>query len=379
MDVLDFINLSNDSDKLLYLTYLPAVMIPDIPRVVLVNIGVQGAAKTTAMRIARSFIDPSKSDLLSPTRDITELAQAAHHHYCLYLDNLSYLRDELSDALCRLTTGSGFTKRKLYTDDADVLFKQKVTVGITGINLVAQRADLLDRCLILNFERIPDNKRLNEVEFWRRFEEKKPLILGAVFTTLSEALKQIDAIRLTRTPRMTDYAKYAVAATMTLGKTESDFLQALNDNINRQNQAAVESSPTAQTIIRFMAMNYEDKWTGSSSDLHKELNTIATKENLLIGGADGFPKVSNWLWRRIMPIRSNLAALGIIIRKHEEESGTVIEIVKTFKSSEDTANVTSTASQSESDQPQDGNMAVMATEQLPMDSQGSKNDEPFPY
>lgn len=374
-DVLDFINLSNESDKLLYLTYLVAVMIPDIPRVVLVNIGDQGAAKTTALRIARSLIDPSESDLLSPTRDIAELAQAAHHHYCLYLDNLSYLRDELSDALCRLTTGSGFTKRKLYTDDADVLFKQKVAIGITGINLVAQRADLLDRCLILNFERIPDNKRADEDEFWSNFENKKPQILGAIFTTLSKALKQVNTIKLPRKPRMADYAKYAVAATLALGQSQDSFLNAFNDNVNRQNQAAVESSPTAQVIIRFMSSVYGDEWSGSSSELHKALKKIAEDENLLMGGSDGFPKVSNWLWRRIMPVRSNLSAMGIIIKKHEEESGTVIEITKTSKVGEDVANVTSAASQDKPDEPQDGNMAAVATDELPFEDNGGENYE----
>jgi hypothetical protein len=243
-------------------------------------------------------------------------------------------------------------------------FKQKAAIGITGINLVAQRADLLDRCLILNYERIPDDKRTDEDEFWNNFEKKKPYILGAIFTTLADALKQVDAIKLTRKPRMADYAKYAVAASLALGQSETTFLNAFKDNVNRQNQAAVESSPTAQAIIRFMANQYEDEWKGNSSDLHKLLKKIAEDENLLMGGSDGFPKVSNWLWRRIMTVRSNLAVLGIVVRKYEVETGTMIEITKSSDGVKDAANVASVSSETDVESLEDGNMAVMATEQL---------------
>lgn len=352
-EVIKYLNLKTETDKLLFLTYIATVFVPDIPRVVLINIGDQGAAKSTALRIARSLVDPSVSELLSPPSDITELAQASNHHYCLYLDNLSYLRDEVSDALCRLATGIGFTKRKLFTNDEDILFNQKAAVGITGINLVAQRADLLDRCLILSFERIPEDKRIDEEEFWRNFNAEKPLILGAIFTVLSGVLGIISNFKLSKKPRMADYAKYAAASAIALGKSADDFLNAFTENIGRQNQAAIESSPTAQSILNFMSLR--DEWSGSSSELHKELKLIVEKSNLQLGGSDGFPKSSNWLWKRIMQIRPNLLSLGIKVSKSETVTSSVITITKiTLQEDKNTANTATTPSSN-------GNMAAMAT------------------
>ncbi len=353
-DIAKYVNLKTETDKLLFLTYLITVSIPDIPRVVLINIGDQGAAKSTALRIIRSLIDPSVSELLSPPSDINELAQASNHHYCLYLDNLSYLRDELSDALCRLATGIGFTKRKLFTNDEDVLFNQKVAVGITGINLVAQRADLLDRCLILSYERIPEERRADEEEFWKNFMAEKPYILGALFTNLSHVLRIITDIKLSRKPRMADYAKYAAAGAIALGRTSEEFLMAFSENIGRQNQAAIESSPTAQSILQFMSLHNE--WSGSSSDLHRELKLIVDKANLQLGGSDGFPKSSNWLWKRIMQIRPNLLSLGISAVKSELETSSIITLKKSSKANENTA-ITSSIANGE------GNMAAMAVNQ----------------
>ncbi|MCX6782899.1 MAG: bifunctional DNA primase/polymerase [Candidatus Levybacteria bacterium] len=339
-EITKYVNLKTETDKLLFLTYLITVAVPDIPRVVLINIGDQGAAKSTALRIARSIIDPSVAELLSPPSDINELAQASNHHYCLYLDNLSNLRDELSDALCRLATGIGFTKRKLFTNDEDVLFNQKTAVGITGINLVAQRADLLDRCLILSYERIPEERRADEEEFWKNFTSEKPYILGALFTNLSHVLRMITDFKLSKKPRMADYAKYAAAGAIALGRTSEEFLSAFSENIGRQNQAAIESSPTAQSILQFMSL--QDDWSGSSSDLHKELKLIVDKANLQLGGSDGFPKSSNWLWKRIMQIRPNLLSLGISAVKSESETSSVITLKKSSKDTENTAITTST-------------------------------------
>lgn len=240
---------------------------------------------------------------------------------------MSYLRDEVSDALCRLATGIGFTKRKLFTNDEDILFNQKAAVGITGINLVAQRADLLDRCLILSFERIPEDRRIDEEEFWKNFNDEKPYILGAIFTALAEVLKIIPSFKLSKKPRMADYAKYAAASAIALGNSADDFLNAFTENIGRQNQAAIESSPTAQSILSFMSE--KDEWNGSSSALHKELKQIVEKSNLQLGGSDGFPKSSNWLWKRIMQVRPNLTSLGIKVWKTDAVNNSVINLSKT--------------------------------------------------
>lgn len=366
-DVLRFINLKSENDKLLYLTYLVAVLIPDIPRVVLVNIGDQGAAKSTALRIARSLIDPSSSELLSPPSDITELAQASNHHFCLYLDNLSYLKDELSDTLCRLATGIGFTKRKLYTDADDILFNQKVAVGITGINLVAQRADLLDRCLILQYEGIPEDQRVDEDEFWQNFNREKPTILGALFDILSQVLNIIPDFKLPKKPRMADYGKYAAAAAVALGYRADQFLKAFSENINRQNQAAIESSPTAQVILQFMSD--KDSWSGSSSELHQKLKELTEKLNLQVGGLDGFPKSSNWLWKRIMQVRPNLLALGITATKEDTEASSVIILIKSVQEGKNTSITSSTSTES---QTQSGSMEALQVSVPSSDNQENK-------
>ena len=135
--ILDYVNLKNPEDKILFLTYLVAILFCDIPRALIIATGEQGSAKSTLLRVIRKLIDPSRVDLLKMRSAMDELTQMASHHYCLYFDNLSYLSTESSDSLSGFVTGLGFSKRKLFSDDSDIIFELLVAVGLNGINLVA--------------------------------------------------------------------------------------------------------------------------------------------------------------------------------------------------------------------------------------------------
>ena len=85
-------------------------------------------------------------------------------------DNITSIRDWLSDILSRAVTGEGFTKRKLYTDDEDILFAYRRLLILTGIGLVVTKPDLLDRSLIIGVERIPDSERIPEEQLDADFQ-----------------------------------------------------------------------------------------------------------------------------------------------------------------------------------------------------------------
>lgn len=321
-DILAFMNVQDKQQKLLILTFLVVSLIPDIPRAMIVLHGDQGSAKSSLLRILREMIDPSQVPLLTPPDSIRELVQFASHHYTIFLDNLSNLSTPLSDALCRLITGDGFTKRQLFTDDEDVLYAYKRVAGICGINQVATKADLLDRSIIVPLERISDGDRREEKNLWQRFETDKPLILGALFDAVSTTLRTVDNIKLTTKPRMADYFKYATAAAIHLDYTEEDLSSAFNQNVKQQNEEAIDSSPVAQTIIEFMRNKNTQELR--SSDLYKELFDIS--ENLKI--KRGFPKSPTWLWRKVKDVRPNLMAYGLTVTKEKMEDGTYIRIAK---------------------------------------------------
>ena len=148
------VNVKGEDNKLLLKCYIISLFYPDIPKPVLMLHGEQGSAKSTLQELIRTLVDPSSILTLTFPRDINELVQKLSHNYVAYFDNVSVIPDWISDQLCRAVTGSGFSKRELYTDDEDIIYNFKRCIGFNGINLGATKADLLDRGLIIELERI---------------------------------------------------------------------------------------------------------------------------------------------------------------------------------------------------------------------------------
>jgi hypothetical protein len=78
------------------------------------------------------------------------------------------------------STGSGFSKRELYTDDDDIIYNFKRCIGFNGINLAATKLDLLDRGLIIKLERILEERMRKIKDAWNDFEKLRPQPILAV-------------------------------------------------------------------------------------------------------------------------------------------------------------------------------------------------------
>src|SRR5262249_58768264 len=121
--------------------------------------------------------------------------------HVLAYDNASGLPDWLSDAFCRLATGGGFSTRQLYTDDDEVLFGSKRPILLNGIDDVATRPDLADRSIVQNPAAISDERRHPQTDLWKEFEQRRPRVLGALLTAISNGLRFLQGGRLDTKPR----------------------------------------------------------------------------------------------------------------------------------------------------------------------------------
>lgn len=308
--ILDFVNISDEQQRLLLQVYIVTCFVPNIPHPIPVLYGSQGSAKSTFLRVMRRLIDPSSIELLALPTQSEQLIQQLSHHWAPFYDNVTTLPEWLSDALCRAVTGEGHSKRELYSDDDDVIYSFRCCVGLNGINIAAQKADLLDRSILFSLERISTEKRQAERVFWERFEQARPAIVGGIFSALAKAIAIEKTVELAALPRMADFTVWGCAIAQALGYKQEDFLAAYYSNINRQNEEAIHEHPVATTVC--VLMEKQVLWQGTSTQLLTELERIAedqkinTKHSL-------WPKAPQALSRRLNEVKTNLETIGISI------------------------------------------------------------------
>ena len=174
--------------------WLVAAFRPRGPYLVLILQGEQGSAKSTGARVCRRLIDPNKAELRSQPREPRDLAIASNNAWALGFDNISRTSHWLSDGLCRLATGGGFSTRTLYSDSDETIFDAQRPILLNGIDSVATRGDLLDRSIMLTLPRLKHHRE--ESEFWSDFDEARPRILGALLDAVSMALQREKATKL---------------------------------------------------------------------------------------------------------------------------------------------------------------------------------------
>ena len=259
-----FLNVKTDADFVLAVSWLLAAFRDCGPYPVLVLSGEQGSAKSTFSALLRALLDPNTAPLRALPREDRDLFIAANNGHVLAFDNVSGLRDWISDTLCRLATGGGFAVRQLYTDQDEVLFDAARPAILNGIEDIVARPDLADRALFLTLEPIPESRRRPEAELWTAFEVDRPCILGALLDVVVEGLRRLPETRLEELPRMADFALWATACETAIWPAGT-FWTAYSSNRDETVAGVIEADPVANTVRALMATR--TTWTGTASDL----------------------------------------------------------------------------------------------------------------
>jgi hypothetical protein len=304
----------SDRDWPLVLGWLVAALRPSGPFAVLFLYGEQGSAKTTLAMLLRSLCDPNTASTRASPRDERDLAIAANNSWIISLNNLSFLPDWLSDALCRLNSGEGFATRTLYENEDETIFNVTRAIVMNGIAEIVIRPDLLDRTISVCCPTIDETKRRDEQGFWREFENVRPGIIGALFDAVATGLRSLPNLKLDRLPRLADFTRWAVACEPSLGLKNGAFLKAYRKNIKHANELALEASSITGPLLEFLEAN-SSEWSGTASELLDKLTNRASEQKSRLRD---WPKSAHALSTKLRRVGPNFRKIGIEVDfKHD--------------------------------------------------------------
>jgi hypothetical protein len=227
----------------------------------------------------------------------------------------------LSDSLCRLATGGGFSTRRLYTDQDQILFNALRPTAVNGIGDVISRPDLLDRALIINLPPIPRERRKLERVLEAEVEQIKPQVLGALFCAVAAGLRNRESVVLESKPRMADFAVWGCATEEALGGKPGSFMAAYDASQDEAVETALESWPIAEVLWNFATAfkGEENAWVGTAKELLSTLNERVDDDALK--RSKDWPKQPNKLSEQLNRLAPSLNEVGVFIVRSGSHKG----------------------------------------------------------
>jgi hypothetical protein len=304
-----FLNI-NEEDWPLIATWIVAAMWPTGPYPVPTFTGEHGSTKSTASKVLKELIDPNAAKVRGQPEDIRDLMVAAHNSWLLVYDNISRLTSDVSDTLCRIATGGGYTKRANYTDTEEILIDVQRPIVLNGIGDFVSRPDLMDRAIPISVPSMPDEKRKDEKTFWREFYAARPEILGAFLDVLSWSISALPETKLDRLPRMADFAKLAVTAEPALGIEPGTFMTKYDSNRAEGAVTILDDTVMVPALRKLIIVN--GKWEGSPALLLEKLEDHATDRAKTSKQWPQSPKKLTADLKRLAPILRQLKVVDAI-------------------------------------------------------------------
>ena len=315
-----FVNTDREEDFVLLVSWLVVALRSRGPYPVLVFSGEQGTGKSTISRLVRSLVDPNAAPIRAVPKDDRDLVIGAVNSHVIALDNLSSVPAWLSDALCRLSTGGGFATRALTTDRDENVMQAMRPIALNGIPSLTERPDLASRAVTVRLRPITEAERRTEQEFWDDWSTTAPRILGALFDALSTGLRRLPSVKLDRSPRMADFARFATACEPGFGFEAGAFLAAYQSNPADTNETTFEADPVAVAIRDLIRADYPTGWNGTPTELLAALN-LRTGES--IKRLKLWPPTAASLGNRVDRLAPVLRAQGFTVERRHSGTRTI--------------------------------------------------------
>ncbi len=271
----------NEQDRLLLLVTLVTCFVPDIAHPAIHVSGCQGAGKSIFSSLWKTIVDPSSVILSLMPRKPEDLDLLLAGHYVLVLDNLSTLSADTCDRLCAFITGGVIEKRTLHTDLETTVLKANSIIFFTGIGSLHSRADLIERSIRFELDRVPPEKRLDEIELFASFKQALPDILAGIFDLICQAIKIHPMVNLPKLPRMASFARWGYAIAEALGGQGDEFLRLYKLNTSTQVSSLLEENTLFSAIVQTFVQSEQDMLTGSFGEVVDKLTqTLVPDRNL---------------------------------------------------------------------------------------------------
>ncbi len=241
--------------RLVVVAWLIDAMRPETPYPGLEFVGEQGSGKSTAAEALRRVLDPSSCNLRGAPKTVEDIFVTAGQNHLVAFENVSHLAGPMQDALAILSTGGGYSKRQLYTNDEEHIINVRRPWMVNGISIAVTQQDLVDRVISVECPVIAE--RQSSSKQWRDFETDLPGILGGLLDLAAAALGILPDMTLPSAdrPRLVEFVLLGMAVAKASEKKPADFLNTFKELRAETVARTLDASPVAAAVVEFIESN----------------------------------------------------------------------------------------------------------------------------
>lgn len=323
-DLQQFINITPESFPLLVGWMVAALIMPGLPRPILLLGGMQGSGKSSCARLITGLVDPSTAPLKDQPANPESWALLCYASSVIAVDNVSKIPQWWSEALCRTVTGDSFVRRTNYKDqDLSVAEFQRAVI-LTSIDIEAFRGDLGERLLLVELDPIPPDKRCSESALNEQYKNEKAKLFGGLLNVAAQALRELPSVDLKELPRMADFAQLLAA----LDGLDGSDGSALKTYVAQSTQIAdevVTGDPVGVEVLDLLA-KHNGHWEGTAT----ELRDAISPERL----PKGWPKTGRGMSGQLKRLTPALLQLGVSVEKDRSSTSDRKRLIRISRESE---------------------------------------------
>jgi len=244
-----------DQHRVMVVTWLIEAMRTDTPYPGLELIGEQGSGKSTAAEAIRRVLDPSSCNLRGAPKTVEDIFVSAKQNHVVAYENISHLAGPMQDALAILSTGGGYSKRKLYSDDDESIINVRRPWLINGISIAVTQQDLVDR--VISIECPVIETRQSSSRQWENFEADLPQILGGLLDVAAKAFEVLPTMSLPPVdrPRLVEYVLLGMAVSKAAEQSPETFLSRFKELRAETVSRTLDASPVASAVLEFVEVS----------------------------------------------------------------------------------------------------------------------------
>lgn len=283
-ELTDFLNVDDDEMAFLLAWMVTAIYFPGQACPIALLDGPAGSGKSSALRTIIETIDPKVGAQAGEPKSEDDLFAAAYNAGTVSGDNFSSIA-KISDPLCRLSTGGGIRKRKLYTDLDSVSMTAKRPILIAGIDPTFYASDLSERIVRIRLQR--PNEYLNDMQFEAMLEEKTARFTGAILDLVSLCIREADGIDYSGS-RFATYCRVGEVVARKLGRAPGWFIEASEGKRSEELTDLEYSDSVLEFLVRYIATSgmHKGRWEANSKQLWEEMQEQIELGHLVVAKDD---------------------------------------------------------------------------------------------